>query len=170
MRDTGVGMTPEELGRVFELFYQAPQPLDRPRGGLGIGLTLAQRLARLHGGEIDADSDGRGRGSTFRVSFPSLDSAGRRRPSDAGRRGRRASCASPSSRTTTTSARPCATCWRWTATRCSPPTTARTAWISILRERPDLALVDVGLPRVDGYEVARRTKAGLRRRRPAWWR
>ena len=67
VRDTGVGLTPDEIKQVFELFYQAPQPLDRPRGGLGVGLSLAQRLVLLHDGTIAARSAGRGKGSEFTV-------------------------------------------------------------------------------------------------------
>jgi len=56
VRDTGVGLAPDEIKQVFELFYQAPQPLDRPRGGLRVGLSLAQRLVGLHDGTITARS------------------------------------------------------------------------------------------------------------------
>jgi two-component system CheB/CheR fusion protein len=70
VRDTGIGLTDEERERVFDLFYQTPQALDRKRGGLGVGLTLAQKLARLHGGGIDVESAGRGTGATFTVTLP----------------------------------------------------------------------------------------------------
>jgi CheY-like chemotaxis protein/anti-sigma regulatory factor (Ser/Thr protein kinase) len=68
--DTGIGLPPEMLHRVFELFTQADRTLDRSEGGLGIGLTVARRLAELHGGEISARSEGLGRGSTFTVRLP----------------------------------------------------------------------------------------------------
>jgi CheY-like chemotaxis protein/two-component sensor histidine kinase len=68
--DTGVGMDPEILPRVFELFTQADDALDRAHGGLGIGLTLVRSLVELHGGTVSAESPGRGLGSTFTVRLP----------------------------------------------------------------------------------------------------
>jgi len=70
VRDTGVGFEPEMLPRIFELFAQAQQPMDRPVGGLGIGLTLSRRLVELHNGTITAASDGPGRGADFTVRLP----------------------------------------------------------------------------------------------------
>jgi two-component system, chemotaxis family, CheB/CheR fusion protein len=69
VKDTGIGMREDELSRIFELFYQTPQPLDRQRGGLGVGLTLALKLVHLHGGELVAASEGIGKGSTFTVTL-----------------------------------------------------------------------------------------------------
>jgi CheY-like chemotaxis protein len=68
--DTGVGLPPEMLNRVFELFAQADRTLDRSEGGLGIGLTVARRLAELHGGAISVSSEGLGKGATFIVQLP----------------------------------------------------------------------------------------------------
>jgi len=73
VRDSGVGIAPELLPRVFELFAQGPRTLDRAQGGLGLGLTLAQRLVLAHGGRILATSSGPSRGSTFTVHLPRID-------------------------------------------------------------------------------------------------
>jgi signal transduction histidine kinase/CheY-like chemotaxis protein len=73
IRDEGAGMAPELISHAFELFVQGEEGLDRASGGLGIGLTLAQRLVELHGGLIDARSDGPGKGSTFTVCLPLAD-------------------------------------------------------------------------------------------------
>jgi len=70
VRDTGVGIPPELLPRVFDLFTQADRSLDRSQGGLGIGLTLTRRLVELHGGSISASSPGTGQGSEFVVRLP----------------------------------------------------------------------------------------------------
>src|SRR5262249_19895662 len=72
LRDTGVGISPEMLPRVFELFVQAERRLDRSYGGLGIGLTLVRRLVEMHGGTITAHSEGPGKGSEFTVRLPAL--------------------------------------------------------------------------------------------------
>ena len=68
--DDGRGIAPEALERVFDLFYQADSSMDRTSGGLGIGLTLVQRLVALHGGAVEAHSAGLGKGATFAVRFP----------------------------------------------------------------------------------------------------
>ncbi len=70
VRDNGVGISQEMLHKVFELFMQAEQTLDRSHGGLGIGLTLVRTLVELHGGSVTASSDGPGLGSEFLVRLP----------------------------------------------------------------------------------------------------
>jgi signal transduction histidine kinase len=73
--DTGIGISAEMLPRLFDLFTQGRQALDRAQGGLGIGLTLVRRLVALHGGRVEAASDGPGRGSAFTVRLPCVSSA-----------------------------------------------------------------------------------------------
>ena len=68
--DDGVGIEPEKIGRIFELFTQVDATLDRAQGGLGIGLALVRRLVELHGGDVSAHSAGRNRGTTFTVRLP----------------------------------------------------------------------------------------------------
>jgi two-component system, sensor histidine kinase len=70
--DHGVGIPAEALPTIFDLFVQAHHTIDRSRGGLGIGLTLVRRLAELHGGGVDATSDGEGKGATFTVRLPTI--------------------------------------------------------------------------------------------------
>jgi signal transduction histidine kinase len=70
VRDNGVGIPAELLPRVFDLFTQADQSLDRAQGGLGIGLALVKRLVEAHGGTVEANSDGPGTGSEFVVRLP----------------------------------------------------------------------------------------------------
>ncbi|HET8747556.1 MAG TPA: ATP-binding protein, partial [Ramlibacter sp.] len=68
--DTGIGIDPEALAKVFEMFAQVPSSTGKPQGGLGIGLSLVQSLVALHGGSVSADSPGPGQGSTFTVRLP----------------------------------------------------------------------------------------------------
>jgi PAS domain S-box-containing protein len=70
VQDTGIGIEPDLLPNVFELFTQSSRSLDRSQGGLGIGLTLVQRLVHLHGGVVSVSSDGPGHGSKFSVELP----------------------------------------------------------------------------------------------------
>jgi PAS domain S-box-containing protein len=72
VRDTGMGIRPDLLPNVFDLFTQGQKTLDRAHGGLGLGLTLVRRLVELHGGSIAAHSEGAGKGSTFTVRLPLL--------------------------------------------------------------------------------------------------
>jgi signal transduction histidine kinase/CheY-like chemotaxis protein len=70
VQDSGVGIAPEVIGSVFDLFAQAPGTLDRAKGGMGIGLTLVRSLVDLHGGTVTAESGGLGKGSAFTVRLP----------------------------------------------------------------------------------------------------
>ncbi len=120
VRDTGQGIRTDLLARVFDLFVQEPQSLDRSRGGLGLGLALVKRLVELHGGSVAVWSAGHGQGSEFTVRLPAvaapIAATGRRRGRRAARP-RRGAGACWSWRTARTRARACACCSRWPATR-----------------------------------------------------
>lgn len=70
IRDFGMGIEPELLDRVFDLFVQSERSLDRSEGGLGIGLTVVRSLVQLHGGRVEVRSEGAGKGSEFTVRLP----------------------------------------------------------------------------------------------------
>jgi CheY-like chemotaxis protein len=70
IRDNGIGIAPEHLDHVFEMFSQVESALSRSRGGLGIGLSLTKQLIQMHGGSVKAYSDGLGKGSRFHVQLP----------------------------------------------------------------------------------------------------
>ena len=70
IKDEGIGIDQEFLPNVFELFAQSDRSLDRSKGGLGIGLTLVKQLLEMHGGNIHAESDGLGKGSSFHIELP----------------------------------------------------------------------------------------------------
>src|SRR5208283_3320714 len=72
VQDTGTGISVEMLPKIFDLFTQEDRSLDRAQGGLGIGLTLVRKLLEMHGGNIQAFSDGMGQGSVFSVRLPLL--------------------------------------------------------------------------------------------------
>src|SRR5581483_10078639 len=72
VRDEGQGIAPEEIPHIFKLFVQGPQSIERPHGGIGLGLTLVERLAELHGGEVAVFSAGRGQGAAFTVRLPEV--------------------------------------------------------------------------------------------------
>ena len=119
VQDGGMGIRPELLPRIFDLFVQGERALDRGRGGLGIGLTLVKRLVELHGGTVHAQSAGPGTGSVFTAfprSPPPSRGASRRRRRPRVRRG-----GSLSSRTTPTRGSPFACSSSSTATRYTRP-------------------------------------------------
>jgi len=167
--DDGIGMTPEMLAQVFPLFVQADRSYDRGQGGLGIGLTVVRRLVELHGGTVEAHSEGLGRGSELMVRLPTLANA---EPEELGEED--GTIAGPG----------------------LPPAAASTRRVLVVDDNVDMAdslslllslrgykvdtaydglaalkkaasfhpevvLLDIGLPGLDGYEVATR----LRRRR-----
>ena len=156
--DTGIGMEPEMLRRVFDLFAQAETSLDRSQGGLGIGLTLVRSLVELHGGKISAASPGPGHGSTFRVELPLSRSSG----------------ATQRNLVVVTAPNPMRvllvednadlldmTRDLLEASGCEVTTATDGAnGLSLLTARAyDIAFVDIGLPTLDGYEVATAARA-----------
>jgi two-component system CheB/CheR fusion protein len=157
VRDTGIGLTREELSRVFELFYQTPQALDRKRGGLGVGLTLALKLARLHGGEITADSAGRGSGSTFTVTFPRAEGLADDAPVESPRPDSRLRIVlvedNEDIRDTLQDL------LRLEGHEVVAEAEGITGAATIVEKCPDVAIVDLGLPGMDGFAVAKKVRS-----------
>jgi signal transduction histidine kinase len=162
--DNGAGMPADLLSRVFDPFVQGERELDRAHGGLGIGLTLVRRLAELHGGAASAASAGPGLGSEFQVRFPAVEPpssvAEKQAPNEAGM--------SRDVLIVEDNADAAATLRSLLELSGHRVRVARDGQegLDALQERmPDLALIDLGLPRLDGYEVARRARAMLNGRR-----
>ncbi len=157
VRDTGQGIRTDLLARVFDLFVQEPQSLDRSRGGLGLGLALVKRLVELHGGSVAVWSAGPGQGSEFTVRLPAVaapvaEAAGRgtvTRPASG--RSRRVLVVEDSA-----DARQSLRLLLELAGHEVEAAADGPSGLARLRTfRPDVALIDLGLPGMDGYAVAR---------------
>ncbi|MBN8421230.1 MAG: PAS domain S-box protein [Verrucomicrobia bacterium] len=158
--DDGIGITPELLPHVFDLFVQSTRSLDRSHGGLGIGLTLVQRLVALHGGRVEARSAGPGEGSEFTVHLPILSEApptpppapAMAKPAEVPRRILIVD-------DNTDSALTMAALQKRRGHETRTAFTGPDALIAAAEFQPDVILLDIGLPGMDGFEVARRLRA-----------
>ncbi len=157
--DSGIGIAADLLPRVFELFTQEQRSLDRAQGGIGVGLTLVRRLVELHGGRVDAYSEGLSKGSTFVVRLPRAESRRTDEPplatgpsptppmriviveDDAdGREALRMQLV-------------------MSGYEVHEAIDGESGLELVRRLQPDVVLLDIGLPGLDGYEVARRLKS-----------
>jgi signal transduction histidine kinase/CheY-like chemotaxis protein len=157
MSDSGSGIAPDVLPRIFDLFTQGERTLDRSQGGLGLGLTVVRRLVHLHGGSIQANSDGLDRGATFTVRLPSVSAPSVAEPRDALPRPKPIDVVvvedNPDNRHLV------GEMLRMRGHRVTETGDGISGVKAILAGRTDLAIVDIGLPGCDGYEVARRVRA-----------
>jgi signal transduction histidine kinase/CheY-like chemotaxis protein len=156
--DDGIGMDEALLARVFEPFVQGTRELDRQHGGLGIGLTLVRRLVELHGGTVEARSEGPGRGSEFVVRLPAILPPLDAEPPHSTRfaQARRRVLLVEDNDDARESLSRLLELEGHEVTACSDGPAALDA---VRAARPDVAFVDLGLPGMDGYEVARRIRA-----------
>jgi signal transduction histidine kinase/DNA-binding response OmpR family regulator len=163
VRDTGVGIPEELLPKVFEMFAQGRQTLDRSQGGLGLGLTIVRSLVALHGGTVDVRSEGAGQGSEFIIRLPALAAAA---PDDAmaGLPGDRTAHGRPAYRILVVDDNVDAAHLIAEAleaighdTRIAFDGPAALDVASAFQ--PGVALLDLGLPLMDGYELARQLAA-----------
>jgi signal transduction histidine kinase len=157
VRDTGVGIAPDLLPHVFDVFVQGSITIDRSQGGLGIGLALVRRLVELHGGSVSAHSEGASLGSTFTIRLP------RTRP---------VAVAAPQAASGIDSGKPTVLLIEDNEDGREMMATMLDAYGYSVQQAadglqgvqmahaaaPDVALVDIGLPGIDGYEVARRLR------------
>ena len=160
VRDDGIGIAAEQLQRVFEMFSQLGEPLDRTHGGLGIGLTLARRLVEMHGGSIAARSDGPGTGSEFTVALPLTQEA-----SAATTPAAPADAPAPPQRLrllvvddNVDSAESLALLLSLSGHETHLAHSGPEALVQADALKPDAVLLDLGLPGLNGYEVCRRLR------------
>jgi len=160
LRDTGIGMSPETLGRVFDLFAQADRSMARSEGSLGVGLTLARTLVELHHGTITVDSEGPGRGTEVVVRLP-IGAPIERQRREADRCGAvRAHHVlivedDPNVR------KALRRILELGGHRVEVAGDGPGGVALALAATPEVVFIDIGLPGFDGHEVARRIRAGL---------
>jgi CheY-like chemotaxis protein len=162
VRDDGRGIPHERIASMFELFVQGDQPWDHSRGGLGVGLTLVRSLVQLHGGSVEARSEGPGRGSEFVVRLPAFDGPA---PSAAGTSA--AAGAAPGTAVrrvlvvddNADNAEMLSHALLYAGHEVRAEHEGNAALATAARFLPDAVLLDLGLPGMDGFEVARRLRA-----------
>ncbi len=162
--DTGAGIPPEMLSHIFEMFTQVDRTLDRSQGGLGIGLTLVRTLVEMHGGTVEAHSEGPGRGSEFVLRLPQLKDEGQR-AKDEGEAsvGPSSLVLHPSRRILVVddnrdAAESLSVLLRLLGNEVRTAHDGVEAVASATEFRPDVVLLDIGLPKLNGYEAARRIR------------
>jgi signal transduction histidine kinase/DNA-binding response OmpR family regulator len=162
VRDSGMGIPPEMLASVFDLFTQADRSLDRSHGGLGIGLTLVRQLVEMHGGRVEAHSEGLNRGSEFVVRLPLLGEA----PVEPrlSEKGADLGDSCPKLRVLVVDdnvdgAESLHTLLQLSGHEAQVAHNGPAALDMAASFAPQVVLLDIGLPGMDGYEVARRLRA-----------
>jgi two-component system, chemotaxis family, CheB/CheR fusion protein len=161
--DSGAGIAPHMLDSVFDLFVQAKHTLDHSDGGLGVGLTLVRALVEMHGGTVNAHSDGDGKGSEFVVRLPAVAAPEEAQAQPA--------ASAPALRRGTTvvvvednadSLEMLCSMLQLAGAICHSAGDGRAALALIDEVAPEVVILDVGLPHLDGLEVARRIRANPR--------
>jgi signal transduction histidine kinase/CheY-like chemotaxis protein len=162
VRDTGIGVPPDVLDRVFEPFVQSDGSLARTEGGLGVGLTLVRSLVQMHGGRVEASSPGLGQGSEFVLRLPAAQPVEAAVPA-----AEPAVPVAPRSlrvlvvEDNIDAAESLATLVRLWNHDVAVVHDGRTALEAARQQQPEVVLLDIGLPGLDGYQVARRLRNEL---------
>jgi CheY-like chemotaxis protein len=161
VRDTGMGIPREMLGTIFDLFTQVDRSLDRAQGGLGVGLTLVRRLVEMHGGKVEAHSAGPNRGSEFVVHLPALaeqealEAANNQTADNSNGPPRRILVVDDNA----DAAESMGLLLRIAGHDVRIAHDGVAGLAAAQESLPDVVLLDIGLPGIDGYEVARRMRA-----------
>ena len=150
VRDTGIGIPPDLLPRVFDLFTQDKRALDRSEGGLGLGLAISRRLVDMHGGTLSAHSAGRGCGSEFVLEIPAVAETEESVPP--GQLHILVVEDNPDAAATLQAL------LEMNGHRCVVAADGEAGLEAARRLHPDVALLDIGLPKLNGYELARKLR------------
>lgn len=159
VKDTGIGIPPNKLSEMFELFAQGDRTIARSEGGLGIGLTIVKRIAELHGGAATASSEGIGKGSEFTVTLPAIprpQPTAAKTPAANQEQGRRSRILVVDDNVDT--ARGLARLLKLLGHEIRTAHDGSEAITEALAFRPEFILLDIGLPGMDGYQVAKRIR------------
>jgi signal transduction histidine kinase len=155
--DNGVGISQELLPQIFDLFVQSDRSLDRSLGGMGIGLSVVKQLVEMHGGTVEARSAGPGRGATFEIRLPLIDTRvpvqDERAPQSLS--ARRVLIVDDNA----DAANSLSLLLKMEGHEAEPVYDPRDALERLPHFDPQVILLDIGLPGMDGYEVARRVRA-----------
>ncbi len=170
VKDSGIGIAADQLPRVFEMFSQVNNALERSQGGLGIGLTLVKRLVEMHRGTIEARSDGSGRGSEFIVRLPLYKDEGGRMKDEPEALSASSFILHPSSFSSSSRLRilvvddnrdgadSLAIMLRVMGHDTHKAYNGEEAVAAAASYRPDVVLLDIGLPKLNGYDACRRIR------------
>jgi CheY-like chemotaxis protein/anti-sigma regulatory factor (Ser/Thr protein kinase) len=155
--DSGAGISPQLLSRVFDLFVQGDRTIDRAQGDLGVGLAVVKRVVQMHGGEVTARSEGEGRGSTFELRLPRIERPQASTPASAQAEvpHRRVLVVDDNADAADSVVMLLTLLGQETEVAYS----GKEALERLESFRPDFVLLDLGLPGMDGYEVARKIRA-----------
>jgi signal transduction histidine kinase len=169
VRDTGIGIPADRLESVFEMFSQVESAISRSRGGLGIGLSLTQRLVQMHGGSVKAYSEGPGKGSRFHVHLPLV------QPVDGAQPQQRASQAHADSAAplkvliaddNVDAADTLGALMEVMGHQVRSVHDGESAVTAAAQFAPHIVILDIGMPRLNGYEACRRIRAQHHEHRP----
>jgi signal transduction histidine kinase len=158
VRDSGIGISPDLLPHIFDLFTQAQRSLDRAHGGLGIGLTLVKRLVEMHGGYVRANSAGLGTGSEFEVHLPIAAMTRARSSASNGKSRVAGRLRVLVVEDNHDAAEALMMLLEMFGHEVAVASEGSKALEAVRNSAFDIALVDIGLPGIDGYEVARRIR------------
>jgi len=158
VRDTGIGLAPESLAAIFDMFVQVDRTLERTQAGLGVGLTLSRQLVTLHGGTIEAKSGGLGKGSEFTVRLPLAGAALANADPEVRRLRARQSRRILLADDNADFADSLAELFAARGHEVRVAHNGAEALAAAAAFNPDFAFLDIGMPKVHGYEVARRLR------------
>jgi signal transduction histidine kinase/CheY-like chemotaxis protein len=162
VEDDGVGIAPDRIGSIFELFAQAENAIGRSQGGMGIGLALVRNLVELQGGTVSASSNGIGKGSAFTIRLPLATAPPRtaeapKKSASRPAEGRRIVIVEDNDDVRELLGLKLRRMGHTVKAACD----GRSGVDTILSFKPDLALIDIGLPQLDGYQVASHVRSQL---------